>query len=126
MEILLTILGGSVGATVCAGVFQLIQWWLNRKAKTKDDAGQRQADQCEARGTEIAAIRTSVDALYAANRVILYDRIKHLGKTYISRGRVTTEELEDLTAMHDCYHNDLSGNGFLDGLMEQVHMLPIR
>ena len=58
--------------------------------------------------------------------MLLYDRIKHLGNSYIHKGYVTSEELEDLTAMHQIYHNNLNGNGFLDDLMSRVKNLPIK
>lgn len=61
----------------------------------------------------------------AGVRILLYDRIKHLGKDYISRGEITTEELEDLIEMHRIYHDDLGGNGFLDRLMKEVQKLKI-
>lgn len=63
--------------------------------------------------------------IVAGVRELLYDRIKHLGKSYISHGCVTPEELEDLISMHQIYHNDLNGNGFLDSLMATVKSLPI-
>ena len=50
---------------------------------------------------------------------------KYLAKSYISRGWITTEELEDLMEMHKVYH-DLGGNGYLDALMDQVHRLTVR
>ena len=62
----------------------------------------------------------------AGVRMLLYDRIKHLGKAYIQRGSVTSDELEDLIAMHNIYHDDLGGNGFLDTLMDSVRALPIK
>ncbi len=61
----------------------------------------------------------------AGIRMLLYDRIKHLGKSYIDRGSISTDELEDLISMHRIYHDDLSGNGFLDAIMNQVKSLPI-
>ena len=61
----------------------------------------------------------------AGVRMLLYDRIKHLGKGYINRGTITTEELEDLISMHKIYHDDLNGNGFLDAIMRSVQSLPI-
>lgn len=69
--------------------------------------------------------RQKKDSTTAGLRILLYDRIKHLAKSYIARGWITTEELEDLMQMHKVYH-DLGGNGYLDKLMEQVHRLPVR
>lgn len=62
----------------------------------------------------------------AGVRILLYDRIKHLGKSYIERGYITPEELEDLIEMHKVYHDALNGNGFLDAIMKQVKALPIK
>lgn len=61
-------------------------------------------------------------------KFLLYDRIKHLGNSYIQHGYVTSEQLEDLMMMHQVYHDKtkLNGNGFLDNLMAQVRNLPIR
>ena len=63
-------------------------------------------------------------SLETANRLILKDRIKHLGKSYIQRGSITIDELKDLHEMHECYHNELKGNGFLDTLMSEIDRLP--
>ena len=63
-------------------------------------------------------------SIQAGVRMLLYDRIKHLGKKYVARGYVTLEELEDLHSMHKIYHDDLAGNGFLADLMKTVSQLP--
>ena len=34
--------------------------------------------------------------------------------------------LEDLLAMHSCYHNDLNGNGFLNKQMDKVMNLEVK
>ena len=125
-DVLLAILGGSAGAAFIAGAYSLVQWFLNRKAQKEDRAEDKQLADCSARGKEIAGVQKKVDALFIANRMLLYDRIKHLAKTYIARERITAEELEDLINMHECYHTTLSGNGFLDDLMAQVRRLPIK
>ena len=62
----------------------------------------------------------------AGVRILLYDRIKLLGKSYIERGYITPEELKDLIEMHKVYHDALNGNGFLDTIMDQVRSLPIK
>lgn len=107
-QIIALVLGGGFSAAFVSGVIQLILWRWNRRAAKADKAG----------GNELH--------IKNALRILMYDRIKHLGRCYIERGYVTTDELEDLIAMHECYHDDLDGNGFLDNLMAQVKNLPIR
>lgn len=121
MQTLLAILGGGVGTALVGGVFTLLQWKLSRKAAREDRAA-------ELSGQESRELKRLVGVLVEADRTILYDRIKHLGKSYIARGYVTVEELEDLDLMHEVYHNKekLGGNGFLDALMKTVHALEVR
>ena len=126
MEILKSIIGGGCGAAIVAGLFGLITWRLNRKAQKEDKAAERQMVDCAARGRELEEQRKTLDALMTAERVILYDRIKHLAKSYIKRGWITVEEYEDLKRMHSVYHNELKGNGFLDDIMEEVSKLEKR
>lgn len=66
------------------------------------------------------------DGVRAGMKMLLYDRIKHLGKSYIERGSISTDELEDFVEMHSIYHKDLDGNGFLDAIMASVKALPIK
>lgn len=74
------------------------------------------------------ARRKRQDGVREGIKILLYDRIKHLGKQYIERGYISAEELEDLTTMHEIYHNPdgLNGNGFLDAIMRNVKQLPIK
>lgn len=128
MDFLKTFLGGAGGAALVAGLFALAQWRLNRKAQKEDKAEDRKYAQCTARGEDLKELRRMVGVLFVADRTILADRIKHLGKSYIARGYVTLEELEDLTTMHSVYHDEdkLNGNGFLDDIMEAVRHLEKR
>ena len=61
----------------------------------------------------------------AGVRMLLYDKIKYLCKEHISHGYIATHDLEDLCRMHKIYHEELDGNGFLDGLMSEVHKLKV-
>lgn len=125
MEYIKTFLGGAGGAAIVAGLFALFQWRLNRKAQKEDKA----ADRKHAENEGMKEILQKMDVLFLADRTILFDRIKHLGKSYIGRGYITVEELEDLKLMHQVYHDPdkLNGNGFLDALMDTVtHSLEIR
>lgn len=126
MEFLQQLLLGGVGAGIVAGIFKLVEWRLNRRAKVEDTERQQRFADCDARGREIEAIKKNLDSLLVADRVVLYDRVKFLAKSYISRGWVSVEEYEDLTAMHRVYHDELNGNGFLDELMKTVSKLEKR
>ena len=126
MEIFVELLKSASGAGIVAGLFGIWQWRLNRKAQKEDKAADTRIVNCAARGKEIEQLQKTVNALIVADRAILYDRIKHLAKTYIKRGYITVEEYEDLKRMHKVYHDDLLGNGFLDSIMEEVDKLEKR
>lgn len=126
MDWLLDLLKSAFGAGIVAGLFGIWQWRLNRKAQKEDKAASDRIVNCAARGKEIEQLQKTVNALIVADRAILYDRIKHLAKTYIKRGYITVEEYEDLKRMHKVYHDDLFGNGFLDSIMEEVDKLEKR
>ena len=61
--------------------------------------------------------------LQAGLREMLYDRIKYLCKKYTSDGKLREEEYKSLQRMWDVYHNDLGGNGYLDGEMKEIDKL---
>lgn len=104
LQIFITACGASLITVIGQIVLKLID--IKQKKKEKKNNGEEK---------ELKALR-----------ILLYDRIKHLAKTYIQRGSITAEELEDLETMHGIYHNDLDGNGFLDKMMAGVHSLPIK
>lgn len=62
----------------------------------------------------------------AAIRLVLKDRLRYLAQEYIEQGWIYIDELEDLCAMHTCYHDTLHGNGYLDTLMDKVKHLEVR
>lgn len=121
MQWLPVVLGGGMGTALVGGIFTLLQWRLNRKAAREDRAAELGIE-------EKRELKRLIGVLVEADRTILYDRIKHLGKSHIARGYITVEELEDLDLMHEVYHNKdkLGGNGFLDALMHTVHELEVR
>lgn len=82
MELLRSIIGGGCGAAIVAGLFGLITWRLNRKAQKEDKAADRKFADCAARGVELKEQRKMLEALMVAERTVLYDRIKHLAKSY--------------------------------------------
>ena len=121
MELLRIFLGGTGAAALVTGLCALAQWRLNRQAQKEDFTRSR-------REGELEALNRKLDVLFLADRTLLYDRIKYMAKSYIARGYVTVEELEDLNRMHEVYHDPdkLAGNGFLRDLMNTVNTLPLK
>lgn len=123
MELLKSLLGGAGGAAFVSGLYGLLQWFLSRKAQKEDQSANALNAKCKKNETELSEIRNMVEVTILAQRTSMYDRIKHIAKSYISRGWVTVEELEDLNRMHEVYHDPdkLNGNGFLNELMHTVN-----
>lgn len=59
-----------------------------------------------------------------ALKVLLTDRIRHLGKRYIQDGQILLDDKENLKQMHNAYKG-LGGNGDLDIVMSEVEKLQI-
>ena len=125
MEFAKIFLGGAGGAAVVTGIVSLIQWLLSRRAQKADRVTAKTEAENKREEKLTKEINRKLDVLLLADRTVLYDRIKFLAKSYIDRGWVTVEELEDLNRMHDVYHDPdkLDGNGFLKDLMKTVNSL---
>ena len=128
MEFAKIFLGGAGGAAVVTGIVSLLQWLLSRRAQKADRVMAKTEAENEREEKLTKEINRKLDVLFLADRTVLYDRIKFLAKSYIDRGWVTVEELEDLNRMHDVYHDPdkLDGNGFLKDLMKTVNSLEKR
>ena len=128
MEFAKIFLGGAGGAAVVTGIVSLLQWLLSRRAQKVDRVTAKTEAKNECEKKSMQEINRKLDVLFLADRTVLYDRIKFLAKSYIDRGWVTVEELEDLNRMHDVYHDPdkLDGNGFLKDLMKTVNSLEKR
>lgn len=92
-------------ALIGSGVFNtLLTCYLNNKSKRKEE----------------------LDLVMKAQRLLMKKELRSLCSHCNSQGWIYEDELEDLMAMHTCYHNDLKGNGFLDSEMARVQQLEIR
>lgn len=65
------------------------------------------------------------DAIVEALKVLMVDRVRHLGQAYISAGSVSLSDKEALEEMHRAY-KALGGNGHLNTIMAEVDDLPLR
>ena len=134
--------GAGVSALINAGS-ERWKFKAQRKA-TKEDRAEEKADKTNEiresieefkkqetkRNEEIekqmAALAEQQAAQSEALKLILIDRILHLGQGYIAKGEVSFDDRRRLHEMHDCYHNRLKGNGDANLVMEGVDELQLK
>lgn len=95
-EVLIAIISSGVLVTILNFVLNLIKDWYDRK-----------------------------NGLRAAMRILLDDRLCHLGEHYLAQGHITQEQLKVFTKMHQAYKN-LGGNGYHKTLMKRIEELPLK
>lgn len=65
------------------------------------------------------------DAIVEALKVLMVDRVRHLGQSYMADGAISLADKEALEEMHRVY-KALGGNGHLNTIMAEVEDLPLR
>ena len=65
-----------------------------------------------------------IDALVAAQQVMMIDRVRHLGRAYIEAGEITLSDKENVIAMYNAY-KELGGNGHLETVMQEINGLEV-
>lgn len=101
-----TIIVALIGAVTGSGVSAIVVACLQRKWAKEDKHDAR------------------VDALVDANKVLMVDRVRMLGKQYISTGEIHLEDKENLVEMYKAYKK-LGGNGHLETVMAEVKSLKV-
>lgn len=66
----------------------------------------------------------SIRALVSAQKVLMVDRVRYLGQSYILAGQITLEAKETLQEMYAAY-KALGGNGHLETVMREVEKLKV-
>lgn len=125
-DLLLCLLSGGVAAAIIKAAESIITWKLNRKAAQEDKEEAKQESTEQDIKAAIAQLEKDITSLRTGERVILHDRIKYLGKSFIEDKEIDFDDRQDLVDMHSVYHNELGGNGNLNSLMEEVMKLPIK
>lgn len=103
METMISIVGLVLGSSGLSAVVVAV---LNRHWTKKD----REDDK--------------LDALVAAQKVVMIDRVRFLGQKYVEAGKISLGDKENIQEMHKAY-KALGGNGHLDTIMEEVERLHI-
>lgn len=129
--ILALLAGGGVGVAIIGGVREYLAFKRERKAKKEDqDLGDfiTRLNNFETRTDErLSRIERLTQYSTEANKFLLYDRIKHLGQSYIRDKEIDIDDQTTLNQMHEIYEEKLGdGMGDLSHLMKAVNSLPIK
>lgn len=95
-----------------------------RKKREKDDNTQRILTKLDKVEKDVGDMTSRLDGFEKAQRITMQDRIGWLAEKYCDKGRISFSDYKMIKEMHDIYHHDLHGNGFLDTVMEDVGNLP--
>lgn len=106
MEIL-NLLIGILGAGIGSGLMMILHAILQRKWQKED----RSSDK--------------MDAQTEALKVLMRDRVNHLGRTYLKQGYISVVDKDTLKEMYTAYKG-LGGNGHLDTIKAEVEKLEVR
>ena len=120
------VLSGGVAVALVQGFYTLIMWWLNRRAQKEDNEETNTTQAIKEMNKRLGIQDERLDGCTVGLRVLLHDKIKHLGQLYLQDGEVDFDDRQILIDMHNAYHNGLGGNGNLDALMEAVKTLPMK
>ena len=133
------------GGALVAFVNSRTERWkfLATRKAAKEDKAEAKADEMQKikealekferaetrRNEELEARLTNIENQNAAQsealKLILLDRIQHLGQSYIAKGEISFDNRRRLHDMHKCYHSGLDGNGDADLVMDGVDELPL-
>ena len=118
------LLSGGVFVAIIETIRESIAFKRRRKAEKEDRAeAKADAEQAETE-KKLQELENKVAAVAEGVKLMLLDRIIHLGQGYIDKGEITYDERHRFHQMHDCYHDGLNGNGDAKLIVEAVDELP--
>lgn len=120
-----TLLVAAIGA--CSGSLSAIvnaRIDARRKKKEREDNTKVILEKLDKLESKIVSVDSRLDGLEKAQKITMQDRIRWLATKYLEKGEISVADYKDLKTMHDIYHENLHGNGFLDDIMEDVSELP--
>ena len=143
IALVLAVAGGAAGAAVINGINERWKFKASRKAakedrqEEKEDRTEKIEEKVKELKEEESAWKKEIDkklkdldtqntAENEALRVILLDRIRHLGQSYIAAGEIDFDDRRIFHMMHSVYHDGLGGNGDADLVVEAVDELPLK
>lgn len=102
MEIFIAILSAGIGAGIMNIVLEIVKHKWSKTDKRDE----------------------KIDAIVNAQKVIMIDRVRYLGREYLKGEKISLEDKENLKEMYEAY-KALGGNGHLDTIMNEIENLTV-
>ena len=129
MDALQVILTSSVVGVLTSSFFGFITFLINRHDEKKKAEKEDKTATCLAIQSKHEAnfnkIETKLEGVSNICLGLAYDRIIHVGESYLKRGSITVDEREDFRKYLWGPYHAAGGNGSGDAMMRSIDELPI-
>ena len=126
MEYMTIILTSSVIGVVISGLFSFVQFLITRHDNNKSQHYNSCIEIQKNHEKNFEKIEGRLEEVSDLCMGLAYDRIIHVGESYLKRGSITVDEREDFRKyLWQPYHN-AGGNGSGDAMMKAIDGLPIK
>lgn len=126
MEYMTIILTSSVIGVVISGIFGFVQFLITRHDNNKSQHYSSCIEIQKNHEKNFEKIEGRLEEVSDLCMGLAYDRIIHVGESYLKRGSITVDEREDFRKyLWQPYHN-AGGNGSGDAMMASIDNLPIK
>ena len=126
MEYMTIILTSSVIGVVISGLFSFVQFLITRHDNNKSQHYSSCIEIQKNHEKNFEKIEGRLEEVSDLCMGLAYDRIIHVGESYLKRGSITVDEREDFRKyLWQPYHN-AGGNGSGDPMMKAIDGLPIK
>lgn len=126
MEYMTIILTSSVIGVVISGLFSFVQFLITRHDNNKSQHYSSCIEIQKNHEKNFEKIEGRLEEVSDLCMGLAYDRIIHVGESYLKRGSITVDEREDFRKyLWQPYHN-AGGNGSGDAMMKAIDGLPIK
>ena len=126
MEYMTIILTSSVIGVVISGLFSFVQFLITRHDNKKAQNYTSCIEMQKNHEKNFEKIEGRLEEVSDLCMGLAYDRIIHVGESYLKRGSITVDEREDFRKyLWQPYHN-AGGNGSGDAMMKAIDGLPIK
>ena len=129
MDVAQIILTSSVVGVLASSLFTFITFLITRSDEKKKTEKEDKTTAClavQARHEEnFNKIETKLEGVSNICLGLAYDRIIHVGESYLKRGSITVDEREDFRKYLWGPYHAAGGNGSGDAMMRSIDELPI-